>query len=415
MNRNRTPQDKALEAAAKRAGAIVEDGYARMSASLDDLARELTTPDRSNVPDIVGYGSAGRTRPGWERAYERQKWTDEERRWRTPEHDKEGVDFLRAVATNDQAMLREIAARPHNRTYHAEWFQRADLAEGTIASPGTGFGVVPVGFASAVETILARASRLRAFVNIVQGGEFAQKIPVQTAKTVAAKHAEAADMGTGVTDPTYGSVTPEAVKLGALVEFSRELVDDSPLALMNVVTQDIGEAIGTLEDVAILDGTTFGNSLFNTLTPHGSITWTDATETLATLIGKYYALGSVFRPRGTWVVNEAFAALVSAISGTGERQLFTEFAPPPTALDDVPGQTGVLIGRPVVVFPTGSTGVPANEGLFGDLSGFTLYIRENFRAEVSRDSAFRTDQIALRVSRREQGIVTQAGRMVLFA
>ncbi len=45
------------------------------------------------------------------------------------------------------------------------------------------------------------------------------------------------------------------------------------------------------EDSAILDGTTFTNSLFNSLTPHGSITWTDATETLATLTTKYHAVG----------------------------------------------------------------------------------------------------------------------------
>ena len=57
------------------------------------------------------------------------------------------------------------------------------------------------------------------------------------------------------------------------MKFSRELLEDSPLLLMNAVTQDVGEAIGTLEDSAILDGTTFTNSLFNSPTPRGSLAW----------------------------------------------------------------------------------------------------------------------------------------------
>lgn len=364
--------------------------------------------------DRAGYGSAGRTRPAWERRYERlHRERPELKPYRTPQHDVEARDFLRAVVTNDQAMLREIAARPHNRAASQEW-ERADLAIGSIGSPGTAFGTVPVGFAGAIETILARASRLRARVNVVQGNEFAVKIPVQTTKTVAAKHAEAADMATGVTEPVYSSVTPEAVKLGALVKFSRELLDDSPLALLDAVTQDVGEAIGTLEDSAILDGTTFGNSLFNTLTPHGSLTWTDASEDLASLTAKYYALGGVFRARASWVINEAAAAVLTAITATDGRPLLQEFNPAPRAIDDVEGQVGTLIGRPVLVFPTGTGGVPADEGFLGDLSGFTLYVREQLRAEVSAHSDFDTDQVALKVARREQGIVSQAGRMQLF-
>ena len=75
----------------------------------------------------------------------------------------------------------------------------------------------------------------------------------------------------------------------------------------------------------------------------------------------------------------------------------------------------MLLGRPVLVFPTGATGVPANEGFFGDVTGYSLYVREDFRAESSRDSAFDTDQVALRVSRRIDGIISQAGRMLRFA
>ena len=69
----------------------------------------------------------------------------------------------------------------------------------------------------------------------------------------------------------------------------------------------------------------------------------------------------------------------------------------------------------MLVFPTGATGVPADEGFFGDLSGYSIYDRESFRAESSRDSDFATDQVALRVSRRLDGAISQASRMLRFA
>jgi hypothetical protein len=51
-------------------------------------------------------------------------------------------------------------------------------------------------------------------------------------------------------------------------------------------------------------------------------------------------------------------------------------------------------------------------GEYSPASLQTVYIRENLRAESSRDSDFDTDQVALRVSRREDGILTQSGRML---
>ena len=66
------------------------------------------------------------------------------------------------------------------------------------------------------------------------------------------------------------------------------------------------------------------------------------------------------------------------------------------------------------MFPTGATGVPVNEAVFGGLSGYTVYVSEGLRAESSGESAFDTDQVAQRVSRHEDGILTQSGRMLRF-
>jgi HK97 family phage major capsid protein len=371
--------------------------------SLSKPAPDARTLAAMGAADDIGRSPIYAT-PGWERQYERMNWDEETRKVRTPENDFEAVEFIRAVSLNDQAKLREIADRPHNRA-----FQRADLATG-IGAAGTGGGLVPVGFAKAVERIIARAAQIRPLCNVITGGEFSRKVPVQTTKTVAAIHSEAGDMTSGVTEPIYSSVTPEPVKLGALVKFSRELLDDSPLALINVVTTDIGEAIGTLEDLSILDGTNFTDSLFADLTASAD-TWVDASETFATITSKYFEVPSQFRASGTWIINETAAEAITALGiGTDGRQTMQEFNPAPLAQD----RFGQLLGSRLLVFPTGATGVPVNEAAFGDLSGYTIYVRENLRAESSGDSDFGTDQVALRLSRRMDGILTQSGRMLRF-
>jgi HK97 family phage major capsid protein len=116
-------------------------------------------------------------------------------------------------------------------------------------------------------------------------------------------------------------------------------------------------------------------------------------------------------PPGTWIINETAAATITALGvGTDGRPTFQEWNPPPRGQD----AAGQLLGNRLLVFPAGATGVPVNEAAFGDLSGYSVYIRENLRAESSRQSDFDTDQVALRVSRREDGILTQSGRMLRF-
>src|SRR5262245_54134775 len=85
-----------IDRIAKRHEEKVLRGVAAMLAPYD-------TVDRSELPDLVpAAGSAGRTRPAWERAYDSAArtygWDEETRKWRTPQHDHEAVQFIRAVA-----------------------------------------------------------------------------------------------------------------------------------------------------------------------------------------------------------------------------------------------------------------------------------------------------------------------------
>ncbi len=386
---------------------------AKRERQTDEMIRELKTEFSKPAPtgvtrDAMGafdhLADLGEGRvsvvPGWERQYEKQNWDEETRKVRTPENDWEAVEFLRAVGQNDQAMIREINDRRHNQEN-----VRADLATG-IAAAGTAGGLVPTGFAAAIELIIVETARLRQLVNIIPGSQFAKKVPVQTTKTVAEIHTEGSDMNITV-DPIYGSVTPEPVKIGGLVKISRENLDDSPLQTVSAVTRDLGEAIGTLEDLSILDGATFTDSLFADLSASAD-TWVDASETFATIVSKYYELGSVFRRRGTWLINATSAETITGLGiGTDGRPTMQEFNAAPMGQD----KFGTLLGSRLVVF---DSGVPVNEAVYGDLSGYSLYVRDALRAETSQDSDFATDQIAIRVSRRVDGILTQSARMLRF-
>ncbi len=397
----------------------LNDAEGRVMQHVEEALDELKKPDRSILPHRDPTpGSVAKVRDNRELEYERtfRNADDETRKWRTLAWDLESCEYIQALANNDHAMIRGIMDRPHNRE-----LARADLAQGTIASPGTGGGLVPLGFASQVEIIIARTAILRGFLT-THKAQVSQglKIPTQTTASVAEVHTEGSDMNI-TTDPVYGSVNAETVKIGGLVKFSAELLADSPLSLISLVSADLGQAIGVFEDQEILrqTGGSVTSSLFENVTASTTL-WVDATETLATLATKYYELAYAHRGRSTWIINETAAQQFTSLVDSGSRQTFAEFNTPAQPVDTTVGDQGVtgavgsLLGRPVLVFPVGATFVPSDNAILGDLSGMSFWQQGGLRADVSRDSDFATDQIALRVSERIDTVITQGARMTLF-
>ena len=388
---------------------------ADMDDALDELKKPVITERDRVLLNALGPGGpakvAVRAPDSWARQYAHDtvSWEPKMREACPPAAAFEAVEWLRAMSVGDVAKCREINSRKHNQEFHA----RQDLAIGLPGAVGTGGGLVPMGFANMVMTILQREARIRRLTTVITGSEYAKKVPNQTVKTVAAQHDEGADMSLGVTSPVYGSVTPEAVKLGALVTFSNELLADSPLATLSIVTTDVGEAIAKLEDESMLQSANFSNRIFPDLT-QGTFAWNDGTINLAGLSSCYYELGAPYRSRAAWIINEAAADTLTTTTATDGRPMFVPFDPPPIAIDDVTGQMGKLLGRPCLVYPVGASGVPANQAAFGDFSGLVTYVREDLRAETSRDSHFSTDVTALRVSRRIDMIISQGVRMLRF-
>jgi HK97 family phage major capsid protein len=388
----------------------IERLEARSLADTKRMIGELAgTPDRSTVAKIISdsrhpYGSAGRTRPAWEQAYERNAhlWSEEERQLRTPEKDLETVAFFQAVIDGDNARIREIEAK-QARAEHV----RADMSIGV-----GGVGMVPEGFYNLVQLLTKRVNKLRNLCTVVPmagGAGSSMKVPVVTTNPAPAVYAEGADM-TGGTEPVIGSATLTPVKIGQVIMLSRELMEDTPLPTVTLLANLVTEAIGSAEDyhIAHPTPTDFTGNLVDDSTASAD-TFDDDAETLATLASKLYELPLDAINNATWLINPAAAEALSALTATNSRQIFLPFNDAPSYIGSAEGGVGMLLGRPVRVLPI--TTVPADTAIVGDLSAYTLLDREFIHVELDRHAAFKTDQVGVHVSRRVDGTVAQATRI----
>jgi len=383
-------------------------------AALDVAEKAVTAyenePQRAKVAGALRttggkpYGTAGRSRPAWEHAYERNAhlFTEEERKVRTPENDREIVEFFDATIKGDHAKLREIEDRQVRPDY-----QRADLSIGT-----GGPGMVPVAFYQQVQLLTLRSNAVRNRCTVIPmgGGEgSSMKVPTVTTDPVAAVYAEAADM-TGGTEPVFSSVTLAPKKIGMVVMLSRELWDDTPLATVNLLADTITTSIIDVENYHIVNETPtdFTDNMMDDGTASAD-TFDDDAETLATLASKLYELPLSAISRATWLINSAAAEALSALTATNARQIFLPFDDAPNIIGSEQGGQGMLLGRPVMVLPTAT--LPADNGIVGDLSAYTILDRENIRVEVDRGALFKNDQVGVHVSRRVDGAVAQATRI----
>jgi HK97 family phage major capsid protein len=393
---------KARTELAATVAALVDEAKQEWTAETERELAELRKPDRSKLPSL--YGSAARTRPAWENEYTRNAhlWSEEERQLRTPENDRETVEFFQAIIDQDHSKLREIEDR-QVRPAHV----RADMSIGT-----GGPGMVPVAFHNQVQLLTKRSNALRNLCTVIpmQGAEgSSMKVPTVTTDPVAAVYAEAADM-TGGTDPVIGSVTLTPVKIGQVVMLSRELWDDTPLPTASLLADLITTSIVNVENYHIANATPtdFTGNLVDDSTASAD-TWVDASETLATIASKMYEAPLDMIGRATWIINPVAAEAITALTNTNSRQVFTPFDDAPNYFGGEEGGQGLLLGRGVRVLPIAT--IPSNTAIFGDLSAYTLLDREFLRVEVDRGALFKNDQVGVHVSRRVDGTVAQATRI----
>ena len=240
-------------------------------------------PDRSMLEAISGSGrgSSSRVRPaldglraipGWDRAWDDQSrsWPEWERETRSPEGDRETLEWMRAVANGDISMASRLSEG------HAR-----DL--GTTVGSAGGL-LVPAGFANTLHETLIQRGRLyrlceRFPVGDGEGGTL--RIPKELTKQVVVFTAEGT-APSGDTEPTFGSTTLTARKVAAVVNVSHELLADTPasLSMVTILSRQCGEQMAYKLDDQILNATAAGGAAGTSFT--GGVV-EDATDVILNL------------------------------------------------------------------------------------------------------------------------------------
>jgi HK97 family phage major capsid protein len=234
-------------------------------------------------------------------------------------------------------------------------------------------------------------------------------VPRSTAEGAAVWTGEGAPLTAG--DPTIGSVTLGAFKVGKIIQISSELLADEGFDVVGFLAESAGRNIGIAVDTAYVVGTG-GNQ------PTGLLNATNATvagftaangtgsgaglPTTGTVTGAdvlielYHSVIPQYRARAAFLMNDSTIKAVRKLKDTTGQYLWQP------AL--VAGQPDTILGKPVYADPNmPAFGFNAKPILFGDFSGYFLRDVTPLRFERSDDFAFGNDLISFRVLYRTDG------------
>ena len=251
-----------------------------------------------------------------------------------------------------------------------EMERSADLRKAMSSAAGSGGEFIPTGLsASLVDDIRLQLKVAALFPRITMPAKFGSwELPVRGARRDAYLVGEnTADSGTkiGVATPPSAKVTFSAVKHGLRMLFSYELDEDSAIAVMPLVREELVQALVDAEEIAVVNGN-------SSATHHDSDTHAGA----ATLVAKSWDglrafsgnntgnacvdistlsvanLRSIRKSMGRFGVNSSDCAWICGISGfiqlLGLAEVLTmdKFGPAATIKN---GQLANLDGSPIII------------------------------------------------------------------
>ncbi|BEP14807.1 phage major capsid protein [Acidothermaceae bacterium B102] len=251
-----------------------------------------------------------------------------------------------------------------------------------------------------VQNLIVNAALLNAGPTVVstESGEQIQ-IPKTLTHSTGALFAEAATITNS--DPTFGQITLGAYKYGALVQVSRELIDDSSVDLLGYLAMEMGRAVGNAAgaDFIIGNGTSKprGITLDTTLGVTGGLGVTGA-FTADNLIDLFYSVAPVYRQSASanWMLQDITLGAVRKLKDTTNRYLWEPSL--------VPGVPDTLLGKGIVTDPNfAATGLAAKSVIFGDISRYFVREVAGVRMEQSNDFAFSSDLVTFKAVWRADG------------
>lgn len=209
-------------------------------------------------------------------------------------------------------------------------------------------------------------------------------------------------------DPTLSSLSLGAHKVAKLIQVSSELLADTGFDIVGFLAESAGRNLGIAVDTAYVLGT--GTTQPNGFLPNATAAFTAAITsgsisglpTGGAAVGAdvlyelYHGIIPQYRPRASWVMNDATIKVIRKLKDTTGQYLWQP------AL--VAGQPDTLLGRPVFADPNMPTITASVSPIaFGDFSGYAIRDVTPIRFERSDEFAFGSDLVSFRAVYRTDG------------
>lgn len=284
----------------------------------------------------------------------------------------------------------------------------------TVGAATAGGDTVPTTFYDRlVEHLIQNSSIMQSGATVLNtsGGETIQ-VPKTTAHSSATLVTEGGTIGTS--EPVFGQVELGAYKYGALIQISRELLDDTGVDLEGYLAMQAGRALGNAFGAHAITGDGSGK-------PDGVVHGATLGKTGGTgvsgafssddLIDLFFSVIAPYRrsPAATWMMADSSIANARKLKDTTGQYIWQ------------PGlQAGVpdtIMGKPVLTEPNmAAVATSAKSVLFGDMSTYFVRLAGGIRFERSDDFAFDTDLVTFRALMRADGaLVDQTGAVKYYA
>lgn len=286
-----------------------------------------------------------------------------------------------------------------------------DLTKGSATAGGN---TVPTSFRNQLlEHMIEVSGVLQAGPTILntQSGENIE-VPVTTSYSTAALTTEGSAISES--DPAFAKRTLGAYKYGAIIQVSRELIDDTGVDLTGFIARQAGRACGNALGVDLVTGNASSKPSGIVQTATTGVTGGTAVSgafTADNLIDLMFSVIAPYRNSAScgWLMRDATMASVRKLKDTTNQYLWQ-----PSIQVGVPD---TLLGKPVYTDPNvAAVAISAKSVIFGDFSTYFVRLAGGVRFERSDEFAFNADLVTFKAVVRGDGIqADQQGGLKVFA
>lgn len=266
------------------------------------------------------------------------------------------------------------------------------LAEGVDADGGY---LTPREFRAELVKDLKDASFLRSLVQVIPMNSDYLELPTLVNDVKVSWGSENTAIST--TTAAFGQLTFAPKRLNTLIYVSRELVRDSALNVVSMLTELMTAAIGREEDRVIVNGSGTGQPKGILQETLKGIDNANVDADLATNIKKLpFRLPKAYRRNARWLANSLAVEQISALKDSQNNFLIRN-------LEGKGLEEATLAGYPIAE----QNDLPVDTMIFGDMKFYYLADREQISVETTTEGAgtFEKHQVAIKVVERIDGKV----------